>query len=63
VTIRTEAVKDLSPGLVAKPVSYLVDPLDESYAMRRARSVGANVPVVRRIASRGEDADMMNIYS
>lgn len=51
VTVRTENVRGLSPSLVAKPVRY-VDPRDEVFAIERARSVGVNVPVVRRIASR-----------
>jgi hypothetical protein len=57
VTVRTEAVRELSPGLVAKHVCHFVDPRDEAYAMERARSVGVNTPVVRRIATHVEDAD------
>lgn len=57
VTIRQETVKVLSPGLIAKPVSCFIDPLDETYAMERARSVGVSVPVVRRTVTGGEDAD------
>lgn len=55
VTTRTEAVKELSPNLLAKPIERGVDPLDESYAIACARSVGVNVPVVRRIVPREED--------
>jgi len=50
VTTRTESVKRLSPNLVAKPAMF-VDPRDETYAIERARSIGINVPVVRRIIS------------
>ena len=57
VTVRTETVKVLSPGLVAKPTDFFADPLDEAYAMERARSVGVNVPVLRRIISGGEDGN------
>ncbi|KAL1706693.1 kinase-like protein [Schizophyllum commune] len=48
-TTRPEAVRRLSPRLVAKPVPYLINPQDEVLAMDRARSVGVTVPVVHRV--------------
>src|SRR5258706_158437 len=49
ITTRTESIRVLSHGLVVKPVPWPWNHRDEIDAMEKARSVGVNVPAVRRI--------------
>lgn len=58
-TTRREVVRRLSPNLVAKPVPWLVDPLDEVLALERARSVGVNVPIVQRVVSCEDETHLL----
>ncbi|KAF8838344.1 kinase-like protein [Paxillus ammoniavirescens] len=48
-TTRTESIRLLSDHLVAKSVPWPEDYRDETDVMDKARSVGVNVPAVRRI--------------
>lgn len=50
-TTRTESIRVLSDHLVAKSVPWPEDHCDETDAMDKARSVGVNVPAVRRVVS------------
>ncbi|KAI5894165.1 uncharacterized protein SCHCODRAFT_02623909 [Schizophyllum commune H4-8] len=54
-TTREEAVRRLSPHLVAKPVHWPEDPQDEVLALERARAIGINVPAVRRVVPCSDD--------
>jgi hypothetical protein len=51
ITTRTESIRLLSDHLVAKAVRWPQDHRDETDVMDKARSVGVNVPAVRRIVS------------
>lgn len=53
-TTRTESIRVLSDHLVAKSVPWPEDHCDETDAMDKARSVGVNVPAVRRVVSLSE---------
>ncbi|KIJ14824.1 hypothetical protein PAXINDRAFT_46095, partial [Paxillus involutus ATCC 200175] len=49
ITTRTESIRLLSDHLVAKSAPWPEDHRDETDVMDKARSVGVNVPAVRRI--------------
>ncbi|KAL1746411.1 kinase-like protein [Schizophyllum fasciatum] len=58
-TTRQEVVRRISPHLVAKPVPWLCDPQDEVLALRLARSVGVNVPIVQRVVSCEDESHLI----
>lgn len=51
LTIRKEAIRILSPCLVAKSIHWPDNPWDEVRAMERAANAGIRVPTVRRVVS------------
>ena len=58
-TTRMESIRVLSHHLVAKPLPWPKNHHDEIDAMERARSVGVNVPAVRRVVPFAEDGHFL----
>lgn len=56
LTVREEAIRALSPCLVAKTIIWTCSPWDEVRALEQAAAVGIRVPTVRRVVSLPHDA-------
>jgi len=58
-TTRIESIRVLSHNLVAKSLPWPQNHLDEIDAMEKARSVGVNVPAIRRIVPFPEEGHLI----